>query len=148
MRTGLLLIAAAVIVASACCLSQPAQTRYSEVCFGASCVKAEVADDPSTRASGLMYRESLPSGEGMLFAFAGEDVHLFWMKNTLIPLDMIWLDSGLNVVYVAEATPCKTDPCRTYGPETPSVYVLEVNSGYARDNGVAVGSKASIRPLR
>src|SRR5688572_12246217 len=81
-------------------------------------ILVEMATDDATRAQGLMYREHLPAGRGMLFVFPGNDVYSFWMKNTLIPLDMIWIDEGRKVVHVKrDVQPCRADPCPSYSPE-------------------------------
>jgi hypothetical protein len=75
-----------------------------------------------------MYRESLAENNGMLFIFpTPADSHYFWMKNTIIPLDMIWIDDQFKVVRVLTATPCTADPCSIYNPDAVSTYVLEIN---------------------
>ena len=89
-----------------------------------------------------MFRESLPPDEGMLFLFEEEGAYSFWMKNTMIPLDMLWLDSGGRVVHIAHAVPCVQDPCPHYTPAAKARYVLEVNGGYAKAHGIVVGDKA------
>lgn len=120
---------------------------YSErVCFDNACFNVEVVDTPETRAQGLMFREYLPEDEGMLFIFEEEDVYPFWMKNTLIPLDMIWINSDWTVVYVArDVQPCEEDPCPSINPWVPALYVLEVNAGLAEKYDVRVGSNAVFR---
>jgi uncharacterized membrane protein (UPF0127 family) len=75
-----------------------------------------------------MNRTSLSSQSGMLFIFDHEAIYPFWMKNTLIPLDMIWLDKNKNVVDVITAQPCSEDPCQIYTPKKESLYVLELNA--------------------
>lgn len=100
-------------------------------------VSVELAVDDESRARGMMYRTSLGADEGMLFLFDREQVQQFWMRNTLIPLDMIFIDStGRIVGIVPEATP-RTDTPR--GVRTPSRYVLEVNGGWAALKGVRAG---------
>ena len=75
-------------------------------------IKAELALDDATRAKGLMFRKTLAENAGMLFVFPVLDFQNFWMKNTLIPLDMIWLNEHKEVIYFVTADPCKSDPCR------------------------------------
>ncbi len=88
-----------------------------------------------------MFRESLPAKSGMIFLFAESAPHQFWMKNTMIPLDIVWLDASGRVVFVSANTPpCRTDPCPNYGPEAPAASVLEIAGGMAAKEKVAVGS--------
>jgi uncharacterized membrane protein (UPF0127 family) len=108
----------------------------------------ELALTPEDQAEGLMYRENLPEKAGMLFLFAEKSPHHFWMKNTMIPLDMIWLDEAGRVVYVSANTPpCKADPCPTYGPDTDVRQVLEIAGGLAEKEGVRVGATVEILGL-
>ncbi len=101
----------------------------------------ELALTPEDQAQGLMFRESLAERHGMLFIFPETAPHHFWMKNTMIPLDMIWMDAGGRVLYVsADTPPCKADPCPTYGPDGPAQSVLEIAGGRAKAEGVAVGT--------
>ncbi|HWZ85821.1 MAG TPA: DUF192 domain-containing protein [Thermoanaerobaculia bacterium] len=103
--------------------------------------RLELARTPEEQALGLMYRESLPDRTGMLFLFDDAQPHHFWMKNTMIPLDMIWMDESGRVVYVSANTPpCKAEPCATYGPEGPARQVLEIAGGLAAKENVTVGS--------
>jgi uncharacterized membrane protein (UPF0127 family) len=93
-----------------------------------------------------MFRSSLGADQGMLFVFAQSAPHRFWMKNTLIALDMIWLDYARRVVHIAHnVPPCKIDPCPSYGPQHPAIYVLELNAGQAQRIGLAVGSQLVFR---
>jgi hypothetical protein len=107
--------------------------------------RLELALTPEDQAQGLMYRESLPPRAGMLFVFDAPAPHHFWMKNTMIPLDMIWMDEGGKVVFVsADTPPCKADPCPTYGPDSPAKQVLEIAGGKALEEKVGVGSVLKI----
>lgn len=91
----------------------------------------EVADSPDEHARGLMYRDSMPSGRGMLFVFQDEQPRAFWMKNTKISLDMIFIASNGTVVEVKRGVPpCVEDSCVAYR-SPPAKFVLEVNSGEA-----------------
>ena len=101
----------------------------------------ELARSPEEQAQGLMFRESLPEKTGMLFLFSDNGVHRFWMKNTMIPLDMVWMDGAGRVLFVsAETPPCKADPCSSYGPEAPAASVLEIAGGKAAKEKIVVGS--------
>ncbi len=100
-------------------------------------VTVELARTQAEHAHGFMERTSLPSGAGMLFLFDHAQPLVFWMKNTLIPLDMIFIDSSMRVVGIEEnAEPLTLKP---RGPTTPAQYVVEVPAGWARQNGVALG---------
>jgi uncharacterized membrane protein (UPF0127 family) len=103
-------------------------------------VSVETVADDELRAQGLMYRDHLQPATGMLFFFAEDDVHQFWMKNTRIPLDMIFIDVNRRIVGVQhEVPPCHADPCPSYGPGLPSRYVLEVGGGVAKQHGLKAG---------
>ena len=104
--------------------------------------RVEVARTPKELAQGLMYRESLPERTGMLFLFSDNAPHRFWMKNTQIPLDIIWMDADGRVLFVSVNTPpCRADPCPSYGPETPASAVLEIAGGMAEKEKVAAGAR-------
>jgi YVTN family beta-propeller protein len=105
-------------------------------------VFVEVTDDREEFPRGLMFRNHLPWNAGMLFAYNDEEPRRFWMKNTLIPLDMIFLDSSLKIIDIKEnVPPCKQEDCRTYPSREPAQYVLEVNSGFAQEKGVKIGDR-------
>lgn len=121
------------------------QVHGDTLCFGESCVEVEIAVSPEEIRTGLMNRASLPESGGMLFVFGNEGAHMFWMKNTLIPLDIIWMDDDGRVVYIEnDAQPCRTPTCPTHGPKVSSKYVLEVNAGYAEKYNINTGDKAQI----
>jgi uncharacterized membrane protein (UPF0127 family) len=91
-----------------------------------------------------MFRENLEWNRGMLFVFDEERTLSFWMKNTLIPLDMLFIDADLRIIDVKEnVPPCKEDPCPSYTSEQPAKYVLEVNSGFALKNNLEIGDMIS-----
>jgi uncharacterized protein len=114
---------------------------------GAS-IAVEVVADPESRARGLMYRPSLAEDRGMLFLFPEPDVHSFWMKDTLIPLDMIWLDSERRVIAIQrDVPPCQTDPCPSYGPSAVALYVLELAAGQAAAQGIEPGDVLELRDI-
>ena len=104
-------------------------------------INAEIADDNDERATGLMFREKLNENEGMLFVFESEGYQTFWMKNTLIPLDMIFIGNDFKIVDIKNAKPCKENPCALYKSSKPSRYVLEVNSGFSARNNIKTGDK-------
>jgi len=124
-----------------------ADTTQATVTFataaGEVTVQVEVADTPAERTTGLMYRETLDPYRGMVFVFPTEEVLSFWMKNTYIPLDMIFVDHAFEVVgVVANAEPLTLDP-RSVG--VPSMYVVEVNAGFAAEHGIAAGTRLTMQ---
>jgi len=103
-------------------------------------VTVEVAADDPTRTQGLMFRDNLPGDRGMIVLFRNAGDYPFWMKNTLIPLDMIWLDDQKRIVHVGhDVPPCTADPCPSYPPNAVARYVLEVAAGVAARHGLANG---------
>ncbi len=133
---------AAVFLLAAACASRPgppaASPRVVIRAGGRSLpVEVEVARTEPERERGLMFRERLEPGHGMLFVFDEESQHDFWMKDTLIPLDMIFIDSSKRIVgIVARAEPRTLTPRRVLAP---SRYVLEVPGGWAEAHGVRPG---------
>jgi len=82
-----------------------------------------------------MFREKILPEQGMLFIFEEEGFYSFWMKNTLISLDILWLDEEKRIVHIEHAVPpCQKDPCPSYTPRFPALYVLELASGAADQN--------------
>ena len=119
--------------------------EINSVCFNENCFEVEIADSDEERQRGLMFRETLDRDKGVLFVFEEEGNYLFWMKDTLIPLDIIWINSDLEVVYITNAVPCVTERCLTYGPEEDALYVLEVNSGVSGEIGLEVGDRVDFK---
>lgn len=100
----------------------------------------DVADTQEKQALGLMFRDSMPDDQGMIFLFPGEAMRSFWMKNTRIALDIFYFDSGLKLVSVSENTPpCRTQRCPGYPSSGPAKYVLELNAGKAAELNVQTG---------
>ena len=117
-----------------------------EVCFGNKCFFVELALTAGERDLGLMNRTHLDADKGMLFVFEKEGIYPFWMKNTLIPLDMIWIDSNNRVVYIGRNTqPCVSDPCALINPRKKASYILEINGGTADRTGIKEGDNVTIR---
>lgn len=102
-------------------------------------INLEVAKTPIQQELGLMYRPALPSNYGMLFTGLHQPVS-FWMKNTPVPLDILFLQKGV-VKFIKTAPPCKTDPCFTYtaGVNTPIDQVIELRSGRSSELGIKKG---------
>ena len=105
------------------------------------CVDVEIANTDELRRRGLMYRQNLAPDAGMLFLFQNDEVHQFWMKNTLIPLDMIFIRKDGTVAGVVENAEPKTLTGRSVSKE--SRHVLEVNGGFARLHGIGEATRVS-----
>jgi|TARA_Y100000294_G_scaffold136039_2_gene128850 hypothetical protein len=103
-------------------------------------VNVEIADSFEERTKGLMFREFLDENSGMLFVFDDEDYLSFWMKNTLIPLDMIFISEDFEIVDIKYAVPCEKDPCISYKSIKPAKYVLEVNGNFTIGKNIAIGN--------
>lgn len=112
-------------------------------------VTVEVADSVEERRRGLMFRESLPRNHGMVFVYGGEDVRTFWMKNTYIPLDMVFVDREGRVVNIEHAVPqpnASDAELRRYSSGVPVKYVFEFGRGFANRSGVGRGSCVELHP--
>jgi uncharacterized protein len=99
-------------------------------------VDVEVADTPEKEAKGLMFRTELPQNQGMLFVFAEPQLLYFWMKNTKIPLDILYFAADGSLVSTTTMEPCVADPCPSYPSAAPARYALEVNKGYVVEHGI------------
>ena len=100
----------------------------------------EIADTEEKQMVGLMYRKSIPDDFGMLFVDSEEGPHSMWMKNTLVHLDLIFLNRGRQVVdmYI-NVPPCEKDPCVSYPSRVPAQYVLELRGKRAGELGLKIG---------
>jgi len=117
-------------------------SSISKVCFKDSCFKVEVVSAPKEMQNGLMFRDYLEKDRGMLFIFKREDNYPFWMKNTLIPLDMIWINQNQEIVFIKEnALPCYDVSCPSIEPGQKAKYVLEINGGVSKDVDLKLGDK-------
>jgi len=124
------------------------QKSYAQdlVCFQQHCFRVEVVEEPEDLARGLQFREFLDEDAGMLFIFQKNKRHSFWMKNTLIPLDMLWLDESRQIVDVAKAVPpCRQESCPVYAPHKEARYVLEINARQTDLLGLTIGDQAEFR---
>ncbi len=107
-------------------------------------IQAEIADTPQKRATGLMYRDQLKKDHGMLFVFQEPQAWTFWMKNTKIPLDLIWLDDKKRVIYIERNVPICTrtdESCPQYRPNDNAMFVLEIAGGTVDGYKIERGSK-------
>lgn len=114
---------------------------HAWVIFGADTVVAEVARTPEERAEGLMYRQELHDGAGMLFVFDDNQIRSFWMQNTYVALDIAFMDPAFTVVDIQQMAPMTTDP---HESKLPAMFALEVRQGWFADHGIAVGARAQV----
>ena len=119
----------------------------AQVTIGPRDILLEVATTPDEQAQGLMFRTELAGDRGMLFNFEEPRIARFWMKNTLIPLDMIFLQQGRVKRIIANVPPCKVDPCPVYGPLTEVDQVLELKAGQAKALGLTVDQRLNFVPI-
>jgi uncharacterized membrane protein (UPF0127 family) len=115
-----------------------AQLPVVQLSTGMHLIRAEVADNDASRTQGLMHRKSMPPGDGMVFVFDEIAIHCMWMKNTLIPLSVAFIDQSGAIVNIVDMQPhneqshCATRPAR---------YALEMNKGWFAERGIKPGAK-------
>ena len=123
---------------------RPANTKKS-ACFKDDCFYVEIADSQTERIRGLMYRKTLNKDSGTLFVFEEEGIYPFWMKNTLIPLDIIWINKDKEIIFIKEsAQPCKTNICPTTTSNKRAKYILEINAGLTEEMNIKIGDKIDL----
>lgn len=109
-------------------------------------VEVEIVSTPAQIERGLMFREHLPPDQGMLFLMKEEREWPFWMRNTLIPLDLIFIAGDMTVAGIVENAEPRTETLRTVGK--PSLYVLEVNGGFSAAHKLTAGAKVQFEGVR
>ena len=107
-------------------------------------IDVEYARTVDEMNKGLMFRDSLDDDAGMLFVWEDEAPRSFWMKNTRIPLDIIFISGSNEIINILQAEPCTSDPCPTYNSAMPAKYVLEANRGFCAARGISPGDKVTI----
>jgi len=144
---SLLLVAAVASLATAACADAKPKTPRVVLtgAKGEVVVTVEVRDTPAGRAEGLMHRERLAADRGMLFVFDDEAVRSFWMRNTKISLDLLFLDSRARIVGVIKRAEPQSD--ESLSVPTPARYVLEVNAGFVDRHQIKTGTRARIEGL-
>jgi hypothetical protein len=129
-------------------LASPPKLRTASVVFpdaGGKEISVEIVDTEATKARGLMYRKDMAENHGMIFLFDRRKNHTFWMHNTCIPLDMLFLDDDGTIVGIEENTPTLNDS--TFEVGCPSRNVLEVNAGFTRKHGIKAGQRVELRGI-
>jgi len=135
-----------IVIAAAIFLTQNQHSGKEQITITNSAgqeihIYVEIADEWPELQKGLMYQENLPEDEGMLFIFSSSGNYPFWMKNTLIPLDAIYISENGTIVDILQMEPCVSDPCPSYPPDADALYVLEVNNGFSERHGIEEGNR-------
>lgn len=111
------------------------------VVFGNDTVRAEVANTSALRSQGLMYRDAVPEGTGMLFVFDREAERSFWMQNTFVALDVAFIDSNFRVVDIQQMEPESTE---IHDGALPAMFALEVRQGWFAEKGITIGDRCEL----
>lgn len=119
------------------------QNDLKTVDIGGAQLNVEIAKTSQQKQQGLCCRESLDADSGMLFVYYNPGDYRFWMKDTLIPLDIIWISPDKTIVHIEADVKPASFP-ETFGSSQPAQYVLETNAGWAAKNGVEVGDRVSL----
>jgi uncharacterized membrane protein (UPF0127 family) len=134
-----LLTAALLLLASAAAAAERERLVVETAAGGRFEFQVEIADDEAARQRGLMYRREMPADHGMLFHFEAEQPLSFWMKNTYLSLDIIFVSAAGQVVNIHHSTtPLST---RSLPSEGPALAALELNAGIARALGIRPGDR-------
>ncbi len=121
--------------------SSTQQAATALVVFGSDTVRAEVANTAESRGRGLMYREAVPDGTGMLFVFDREAERSFWMQNTYVALDVAFIDADFRIVDIQQMEPESTE---IHDGARPAMFALEVRQGWFAEKGIAVGDRCEL----
>ena len=120
-----------------------AAMRTTQLRIGKHTLKVEIAENDAQRARGLMHREKMPQDQGMVFIFEAPEYQSMWMKNTLIPLSVAFLDRDGVILNIADMQPQTLDSHMSAGP---SLYAIETNKGWFAERGIKAGEKVSGLP--
>ena len=132
------------LLSCAACAAPP--TIPATVMLHGHRISIELATDNASREHGLMMRTTLAADHGMLFVFPDVGMRWFWMKNTLVTLDILYFDADRKLVSMQlNVPPCKADPCPSYPSEGPARYVLELAAGTATQIGTRPGDVLDIQ---
>jgi uncharacterized protein len=109
---------------------------------GGTVLRVALASSNQQKARGLMHVDALPPDAGMAFVWTDPTTSGFWMKDTLIPLSVAFVDGEDRIVTIRDMAPCRSDPCPVYEADGPFVLAVEANRGWFDDHGIAVGDRA------
>lgn len=142
--TVLVLITATVVYRTSSSRAPLPDDSFSTAEFGGVSLKIELATTSEARELGLGGRSEIPDDYGMLFVFTKPSYYGFWMKDTLVPLDIYWLNSQGQVVSIAQDVATTSFP-NVFYPSEPALYVLETASGFARMHSIATGTQLRLK---
>jgi len=132
---------ALVLSAAVCRAEEEVTFQTTEMTIKDKKFTVEIADTETRRERGLMYREKMAADRGMIFVFETAANYKFWMKNTKIPLDLVFLDASGKVVGICDLKPADKTPV---GCGSASLYAIELNAGTAKNTGLKVGDKIAL----
>lgn len=143
---SIFLFALLIVVSRVIFLNQKTEKSIGQVCFDNYCFKVELVKTQEEISRGLMFRKNLEQDRGMLFIFQEEGEYAFWMKNTLIPLDIIWINQNREVIFIKKNfQPCAGENCETVKPDKKAKYVLELIAGTIDRIGLKIGDKLEFK---
>jgi uncharacterized membrane protein (UPF0127 family) len=132
---------AAIVAVSSLDAANFPRAGFAWVILGSDTVVAEVASTGDERAEGLMYRDNVPDGTGMLFVFQDSQPRAFWMANTYVALDIAYMNPSYRVVDIIAMEPLITE---SYPSSAPAMFALEVRQGWFAERGITVGAQARV----
>ena len=133
-----LAVGALLIVISAIFFATSSRYGVFNLLVNNNTLKVEIATTSQEQQKGLCCRDTLAENSGMLFVYDTPGLHYYWMKDTRIPLDMYWLNTQKEIIHIEKNVQPSSYP-KSFGPNQPSLYVLETNAGYADSHGITVG---------
>lgn len=143
--TFALRLAALMLAAAALCASADGPPKTIPIKVGSHSLRVEVVTTDEARVRGLMHRKSLGANDGMLFIFDEPAYHTMWMKNTLIPLSVAFLDRNGTILNILDMEPETLDPHISAGP---SIYAIETNKGWFARRKIKAGDKVTGLPRK
>jgi len=136
------IVALILIIASVSVITSKFQNT-TRIILGDAVVTAKVAKNDEQHSKGLSGVQQLKDGEGMLFIFKEDDLHGIWMKDMKINIDIVWLNKEKKVIYIVKNATPESYPKKTFKPNKPARYVLEVPSGFVTKNKIVIGTPAN-----
>jgi uncharacterized membrane protein (UPF0127 family) len=139
------LVVAVILIGGAITIFILTRQTLPQVCFEKTCFTVEIADTEQEKATGYMHKTSIRPDEGMIFVYDVEEFYTFWMLNTSITLDMIWINKDLKVAHIKHsALPCIRN-CDIFHPAQKAQYILEVKGGRAKQIGMELGDSVKFK---